>query len=53
MAERETVVIELVPAEDACPSCGEADPDRLVWVDDGEAVECQTCATRYRPPALS
>jgi hypothetical protein len=39
---------EAVPPGCGCPSCHEADMDRLVWIDD-ETVECQTCKTRYNP----
>lgn len=38
-----------VAREDACPKCGERDSDRLVWIDDGERVECQQCKTVYQP----
>lgn len=30
-----------------CPSCGEADADSLVWLDD-EQVQCSSCQTIYR-----
>jgi DNA-directed RNA polymerase subunit RPC12/RpoP len=39
----------LVREKDACPGCGERRADELVWVDEGESVECQTCGTRYVP----
>lgn len=32
----------------ACPNCGEADADRLVWQDD-EFVRCDTCGLVYSP----
>ena len=32
-----------------CPECGEADADRLIWLD-GEFVRCDACGTIY-PPA--
>jgi len=32
-----------------CPTCGERDSDRLAWIEDGEAVECQSCGTVYVP----
>lgn len=35
---------------DACPSCGERDIDRLVWIDD-ERVRCATCEREYDPLA--
>ncbi len=41
--------IDPVRPEDACPNCGERDMDLLVWVADGERVECQRCHTVYRP----
>ena len=34
----------------ACPSCGEREADRLVWIDD-DRVECQACGTVYEPGA--
>lgn len=37
-----------VSMRDACPTCGERDADRLVWLDD-ERVECQRCKTIYEP----
>jgi transcription elongation factor Elf1 len=30
-----------------CPQCGERRVDQLVWIEDGEAVECQRCGTVY------
>ncbi|WP_437226536.1 hypothetical protein SH661x_004636 [Planctomicrobium sp. SH661] len=30
----------------ACPECGEADADRLIWLDD-EFVQCDACGTIY------
>ena len=30
-----------------CPSCGEVDPDHLVWLTD-ETVQCDRCDTVYR-----
>lgn len=41
--------IDPVAAEDACPGYGERGCDELVWLDDGEQVECQRCKTVYRP----
>ena len=41
--------IDPVPAECACPLCGEHECDVLGWIDDGERVECQRCQTVYRP----
>ena len=32
----------------ACPECGEADADRLIWIDD-EFVRCDACGTIYPP----
>jgi hypothetical protein len=40
---------DLVPAEDACPRCGERRVDCLVWIKEGEQVECQTCHRVYGP----
>jgi len=40
----------LVPAEDACPACGERDSDRLVWIDD-DVVQCARCGATYTPGA--
>ena len=41
--------IDPVAPEDACPQCGEREHDALVWVDDGDRVECQRCKTVNRP----
>ena len=38
----------LVPPALACPSCGERNSDRLVWLRD-DRVECQTCSIEYTP----
>lgn len=38
----------LVQPGDACPTCGERDADRLVWLDD-ERVRCAVCGTVYTP----
>ena len=38
---------DLLP-EHACPHCGQADTDELVWLDD-DRVRCQRCMTTYRP----
>jgi hypothetical protein len=35
--------------DEACPACGEQEFDSLVWDNDGEMVECQTCKCRYQP----
>jgi hypothetical protein len=40
--------IDRVALEDACPACGEREPDELVWRD-GDSVECQRCNMVYRP----
>lgn len=37
---------DLVPARDACPMCGERNPDRLVWIDH-ERVRCLNCNAVY------
>jgi hypothetical protein len=38
----------LVSDAAACPKCGEARQDRLVWEDD-TVVRCGSCGTRYEP----
>lgn len=43
-----TVPIDPVRPEDACPKCGERECDEPVWIDD-EQVQYQTCKTYYRP----
>ena len=44
-------VTDCVAEGAACPSCGERQMDKLVWVsaDDGDWVECATCDTWYNP----
>jgi len=32
-----------------CPNCCEADPDKLVWLDDDETVRCEYCGHEYKP----
>jgi hypothetical protein len=32
-----------------CPNCCEADPDKLVWLDDDETVRCDSCGHEYKP----
>ncbi len=32
-----------------CPNCCEADPDKLVWLDDEETVRCASCGHEYKP----
>lgn len=40
---------ERVKPEDACPRCGEARMDKLVWTDDDtETIRCATCGRQYR-----
>jgi len=39
---------DLVSPDDACPTCGERDVDRLVWIDD-DTVRCTMCGTEYDP----
>lgn len=39
---------DLVPANLACPMCGERHQDRLVWIDD-ESVRCANCNAEYEP----
>ncbi len=41
-------VPNLVAAAQACPQCGERDPDKLVWLDDA-AVRCANCGKTYDP----
>jgi Zn ribbon nucleic-acid-binding protein len=33
----------------ACPTCNENHMDELVWSENGDYVECQSCGTKYRP----
>jgi hypothetical protein len=40
-----------VDGPDACPRCGERNPDSLVWQDD-TTVHCTNCGTRYEPACL-
>jgi hypothetical protein len=40
---------EWTPPGPTCPKCGEDDIDRLVWIDDGEKVRCESCGTVYDP----
>jgi hypothetical protein len=40
---------DLVPAEDACPGCGERRMDWLVWDNDCFNVTCSTCGHMYDP----
>lgn len=42
---------DVVSLSDACPECGEAQVDALVWDDDGEEVTCATCQRTYTPGA--
>ena len=39
----------LVSPGQGCPECGERGQDELVWRNDDEFVECQTCGCRYLP----
>jgi hypothetical protein len=41
----------LVLPADACPTCGERDVDRLVWIDSSgdDIVCCTMCGTEYDP----
>jgi hypothetical protein len=34
--------------DSGCPTCGQRDPDMLIWQDD-ETVRCFGCGTRYQP----
>lgn len=39
-----------VAPEDACPKCGQRDPDMLEWTDDDSGtVRCSACGAEYRP----
>lgn len=40
--------VDPVGIEEACPTCGERECDRLVWIDDDQ-VQCQRCKTIYSP----
>ena len=40
---------EVVSEQYGCPDCGERRIDFLVWQDDEETVECQSCGHRYQP----
>lgn len=47
-------VAESVAAEFACPDCGMADADRLVWIDNefpgaDRFVRCDACGTIFDP----
>jgi len=40
----------LVAPADACPGCGERDPDRLEWMNDEDnQVRCAGCGFTYAP----
>jgi len=39
--------VETVPDGQECPNCNEDRVDALVWIDDGEQVECLTCGHVY------
>lgn len=36
------------PVQFPCPTCGEADMDSLIWIND-ESVRCATCGEIYKP----
>jgi len=38
-----------VPLGSECPKCGEQVEDLLVWNENSEMVECQTCGHTYTP----
>ena len=40
---------EKVMWEWRCRNCDEQHIDKLVWSEDGDYVECQTCGAKYRP----
>ena len=44
----ETAKSEIVPEYCQCPECGEDRMDWLIWSDDGDELECQTCGEVYR-----
>lgn len=42
---------DLVAPADACPGCGERDPDRLEWMnDEDDQVQCTGCGFVYALP---
>jgi hypothetical protein len=41
---------KLVPAEWACPNCGERLSDLILLDEEGHVVECETCGTVYLEP---
>ena len=43
------MIAKITPTTEACPACGEADHDFLVWQDDGETVKCQGCGHTWKP----
>jgi hypothetical protein len=49
MKTRRTKRNEVAP-EDACPNCGQRDPDRLIW--NAETVTCTGCGRIYDPNRL-
>ena len=42
-----TEVQDIVGDTDGCPYCQERRVDWLVWLDDGETIECATCGATY------
>ena len=40
---------EHVMIQYACPRCGNDEMDELVWIDDGDRVQCQKCGREYSP----
>lgn len=50
MAKRKTTNVANVAIEDACPNCGERRQDQLVWFDNADQVQCESCDYVYAPP---
>ena len=40
---------DTVPSETCCPKCGERRIDWLIWVEEGERVECRNYLHVYQP----
>ncbi|MBK9126295.1 MAG: hypothetical protein IPM13_00630 [Phycisphaerales bacterium] len=40
----------IVAPEDACPNCGERRQDKLVWFENADQVQCNSCDHVYAPP---
>ena len=51
-AGRKAGPVEPVAEADACPGCGERDPDRLEWMnDEDDQVRCASCGFVYSAPS--